>query len=112
MAQFKLDLHQTYRRRSEPVDGLKKVQSLRRLYRGRIRGCFKWSWPFALVAALLFALGYGLGHWLVRALQLAAWTRGYSLGYAAARALPAASWPGGCACSFGARTSLREKTAE
>ena len=34
------------------------------------------------------------------------------LGYAAARALPAASWPGGCACSFGARTSLREKTAE
>jgi hypothetical protein len=92
MAQFKLDLHHEYRRPPEPGDDLKKVRSLRRLYRGRIREGSKWSWAFALTVALLFALGYGLGYLLVRALQFAAWTRGYSLGYAAARALPAAFW--------------------
>ena len=90
MAQFKLDLHHTFRRPSEPGD--KHVQSLRRMYRGRTRAS-KWSWAFALVAVLLFVLGYGLSYLLARSLQLAAWARGYSLGYALARPLPAALWP-------------------
>jgi hypothetical protein len=75
MAQFKLDLHHTYRRPSEPGDDLKNGRSLRRLYRGRIRGGSKWSWAFALVAALLFALGYGLSYLLARAAPAALWLR-------------------------------------
>jgi hypothetical protein len=52
----------------------------------------KWSWAFALVVVLRFALGYGISCLLARALQFAAWTRGYSLGYALAGPLPAALW--------------------
>ncbi len=92
MAQFKLDLHQTFRRPSEPGNDLKPVQSLRRMYRGRIRDGSGWRWAFALGVVLLFTLVYGLSYLLARALQLAAWGRGYSLGSALARALPAALW--------------------
>jgi hypothetical protein len=92
VAQFKLDLHHKNRPPSEPRDNLKSAQSLRRLYRDRIRDGSKWSWVFALVVVLLFALGYGLSDLLARALQLAAWARGYSVGYAVTRALPNALW--------------------
>jgi hypothetical protein len=92
MAQFKLDLHQTFRRPSGPGDDLKQVQSLRQMYRGRMRDGAKWSSAFALVVVLLFALGYGISYLLAPALQFAAWARGYSLGYALARPLPAAFW--------------------
>jgi hypothetical protein len=35
----------------------------------------KWGWAFALVAVLLFALGYGIGYTLARPLPAALWSR-------------------------------------